>query len=196
MAGILRTHYCGKRKFVWPRPIELVFSAKQLLKKRGPDENWQHLPPKSRDNRSRNLAKSYWSNWRGKIDVKHRFVVGDGACTEQRALTRCDMMPTITASRASGLSYWLLHRGRYEDIEEVASFQGIDLPTDYGTNWELLVSRRQWGLMVGNCLSVNVTERVLGRLLFAAGLVDRVVDRWCSEPLPIGVERFRPTCAR
>ena len=46
------------------------------------------------------------------------------------------------------------------------------------------MSARQMGKMLGNSMSLNVCERVLGRLLFAAGFVNKVPAR------PRAVTRF------
>merc|ERR1719329_1989484 len=48
-------------------------------------------------------------------------------------------------------------------------------------NFKVAVTETQWGCQVGNSMSVNVLERILVRLLPAAGLVptsQKLVDRW------------------
>ena len=42
------------------------------------------------------------------------------------------------------------------------------------------VSERQFAMQVGNAMSVNVVERILTRLLPAAGLTGPLEDRWAS----------------
>jgi len=42
------------------------------------------------------------------------------------------------------------------------------------------VSDQQWNMQLGNSMSTNVLERLLARLLPAAGLTDALPDHWES----------------
>ena len=75
--------------------------------------------------------------------------------------------PCLTRGRPYG--HWVLCRGRRQSIDERLRLMGIpnDLVTYKGIPG---VSERQMGQMIGNGMSTNVLERILTRLVDAAGL--------------------------
>ena len=69
--------------------------------------------------------------------------------------------PCITRSRGQG--HWLSCMGRRMNLKEVLRLQG------FADSFENVVTERQLRLMLGNGMSLNVLERILCRLLPAAG---------------------------
>ena len=72
----------------------------------------------------------------------------------------------------------MTNRGRRVKLEEMMRLHGMD-PSEF----KVVVPNAQLGIQLGNAMSVNVVERILMRVLPAAGLVKRgsLVDRWEME---------------
>eukprot|EP00959_Pyramimonas_sp_CCMP1952_P273359 5713646-Pyramimonas_sp.AAC.1 len=89
-------------------------------------------------------------------------------------------MPCLTATRCADFGYWLSPVGRRINIKEMLNFQGFRESDVDG--WQASgISERGLAHMLGNGLSLNVAERVIGRALWSAGLVaSRPADRWAS----------------
>lgn len=79
--------------------------------------------------------------------------------------------PCITRSRGSG--HWITSRGRRMTREEMMRLQGMN-----PISFNLVVSLSQLGQQIGNSMSLNVLERLFVRLLPAADLSEKLVDRW------------------
>ena len=95
----------------------------------------------------------------------------------------CGISPCLTASRASAGGHWILSQGRLMSVAEMECLQGVGVQPPNGgkivcINRPSGVSQRQWGLLIGNSISVSVLQRVLCRLLPAAGLSKPLVDLW------------------
>eukprot|EP00959_Pyramimonas_sp_CCMP1952_P085979 1798503-Pyramimonas_sp.AAC.1 len=88
-------------------------------------------------------------------------------------------MPCLTASRTSGRDWWVTPRGGRILAREIFRFQGFG--RKQFCLWKKAgISSRQMCKMIGNSMSVNVAERVIGEALWAAGLVtQKPIDRWC-----------------
>ena len=99
------------------------------------------------------------------------FVVDCGS-SDYRCHSVDGVSPCITCSRGGG--HWLTNRGRYMNKPEMFRLQGMD-PSKFNVS----VSECQLGKQLGNTMSVNVLERIMTRLLPAAGLVSGSLrDRW------------------
>ena len=83
-----------------------------------------------------------------------------------------DRCPCLTRVRND---IWISHRGRLLNTREKCRLQGMN--PDELTQ---VVTDVQWKMQLGNAMSVNVVERILSRLLPAAGLTDALDDRWAS----------------
>ena len=85
------------------------------------------------------------------------------------------VLPCLTC-RAEGP--WVTNRGRRVKLEEMMRLHGMD-PSEF----KVVVPKAQLGIQLGHAMSVNVVERILMRVLPAAGLVKRgsLVDRWEME---------------
>ena len=94
------------------------------------------------------------------------------------------MFPCLTERRSASFGIWISSRGRRIQLDELFRLQGID---SRDVDWEGAgVWRSQMGSMLGNAMSLNVCERVLGNLLWSAGLVRmRPVDRWAANSVII-----------
>ena len=82
--------------------------------------------------------------------------------------------PCITKSRG-GIGYWVTSLGRRLVKEEMMRFMGMN-PQEF----VVVVSDTALGNQIGNSMSVNVLQRLLTRLLPAAGLIDAsaITDHW------------------
>ena len=78
---------------------------------------------------------------------------------------------------AKPLMKWITNRGRMLKLNEALRLQGMS-PEKMKKPGN--VSERQFAMQVGNAMSVNVVERILTRLLPAAGLTGPLEDRWAS----------------
>ena len=68
----------------------------------------------------------------------------------------------MTKGQARG--FWLTDRGRRMNVKEMMRLQGMN-PEDF----TLQVTERQLAQQLGNAMSLNVLERIMFRLLAAAG---------------------------
>ena len=105
-------------------------------------------------------------------------VFNDVDCSLGFATSQVRMIPCLTAKRGSTCGIWVSTRGRRIDLEEMFRFQGIN---SADVDWKGAgVTASQMGRMLGNAMSLNVCERVLKNLLWSAGLIERLVDRWAE----------------
>merc|ERR1719382_257269 len=81
--------------------------------------------------------------------------------------------PCMTCGRKDG--HWITNRGRRVYKTEMMRLQGMD-----PKSFKVVVSDAPLGKQLGNTMSVNVLERLLVRLLPAAGLARKgsLRDRW------------------
>ena len=81
----------------------------------------------------------------------------------------------LTLSRNRG--QWVFNRGRRTNVTEMMRLQGIN-----PKRIEVCVNDGVLGKQIGNAMSVNVIERIMGRLLLAAGIARSTPfnDRWES----------------
>lgn len=172
-----RIYICGIRKdvdrgsFSFPEPIERP-SIERFLDPRKPKEA-SNLPPRSQGTALINVRRALASIRRDGADpLKEPFVV-DCDSTVKRCGWKHSLSPCITCGRANG--HWVTNRGRRFTLPEMLRLQGMDPST-----FKVVVSDKQLGKQLGNTMSVNVLERLLARLLPAAGLVSasRLQDRW------------------
>jgi len=86
-----------------------------------------------------------------------------------------DYSPCLLTARARG--YWITSRGRRMLPVEMMRFQGMN-----PTKFNVAINDLHLGAQLGNTMSVNVLERLLVRVLPAAGLVSSqaVTDHWVS----------------
>lgn len=112
---------------------------------------------------------------KGHDPLREPWVV-DCDSTVARMAYQFDRTPCITCGRSKG--HWISNRGRRMSLPEMMRLQGMN---DKG--FVKQVSDLSLGKQIGNAMSVNVLERILVRLLPAAGLYPaaRLHDRWDPE---------------
>ena len=130
------------------------------------------MPPESQGLARANVSKAICALKRGGHDPYKEtfFVTCDSSM--KRSSRRRGILPCLT-HRANG--HWITSRGRRIRLEEMMRLQGMG-PTQFIK----AASDAQLRAQLGNTMSVNVIERILMRVLPAAGLVRHgiLVDRW------------------
>jgi DNA-cytosine methyltransferase len=167
-----------KHDFKFPAPFPLADGAALKLLETLPSDDPTRLPPKDVGECRYLVKKSYKIVMQNGIDPKRRFVAVDIDATEKFAGRGVDVLPTLTATRATTFGWWISAAGRRITLTEMFRFHGID-ETDM-IEWKSAgITERNMAHMLGNTVSLNVYERVLGRALWSAGLVaHKPVDRW------------------
>ncbi len=85
-----------------------------------------------------------------------------------------DMCPCITASRGQSRGFFYTKGGYMLTVPMMISLQGAD-PSRFADTG---LSERQLGSICGNAMTISVVERILVRLLPAAGLCSQLRDRY------------------
>jgi hypothetical protein len=96
-------------------------------------------------------------------------------CDASQCRFYVDTAPCLTAARGKSSGCWITCKGRKMKLAELFALQGMDvaelkLPAN--------LSPAKLGFMVGNAFTQTTVERILGKLLVKAGIVDQVQDRW------------------
>lgn len=173
-----RIYIIGVRKdvntgtFSFPEPIPCP-SIKKFLDKKKPCEEIKAFPPASQKTASTNVR--HWMSElqaQGKDPRKSCYVIDVDSSTPRSKAVK-DISPCITCSRGSG--HWVSTRNRRFTKDEMMRLQGM-APSAF----KICVSEAQLGRQLGNAMSVNVLERLLVKLLPAAGLAKQgsLEDRW------------------
>ena len=97
----------------------------------------------------------------------------------------CGKSPCITASRGKSQGFFITSLQRRMTVDDMARLQGM---RPGRVDWQGAgIGQASYGHRVGNSMSVNVLERLLPRVLHAAGLVANLPpDVWrmnCSNAL-------------
>ena len=112
--------------------------------------------------------------------------VGNGAKFGNQV--RSDLLPCLTHARGKTNGFWLFHRSRMMNIDELSRCQGfptgrLQLPPNvHGRSNN--VSARQLGGMYGNAMNVCTMARIIVRLLPAIGIACHLRDPWCDASIP------------
>ena len=162
---------CYRGTFKWPEPIACP-SIERFLKQRddtdaslaltqpshrGAAEKWRlHMDKLSRQGEEPQMRPWLWC-------------VGTST---HRSTAMYDRCPCLLRSQRD---IWVSNRGRALSLRERCRLQGENPDTVHVT-----VSDQQWNMQLGNSMSTNVLERLLARLLPAAGLTDALPDHWES----------------
>lgn len=171
IVGVLKRHKVCDFKF--PEELERI-SIDNFLEPVGETPTFADLPAKSSTTARTNafeVLKQLTKD--GKTPFENSYVIDVDASARFRSCMH-DKVMCMTRSRSGG--HWITSRGRRMTIREMMALQGMDLET-----FNQVVTDRQLGCQIGNAMSQNVVERILLRLLPAAGLVPaekRLVDRW------------------
>ncbi len=86
-----------------------------------------------------------------------------------------DRTPCLTATRASSGGFWITCKNGRLSLTEMLRLQAIDpervkIPTSLSCN--------KVGHMIGNAFTQSVIERIMGKLMVQARLLENAVDRW------------------
>ncbi len=162
--------------YAWPKAYKLPAGAATKLLDKKPTDNPKQLPPKSEPRARSNVKAAYLKMLSRGIDPKRRFIAVDTDASPRFRTVGNGILPCMTATRARNCGWWLSPVGRRITLNELFKFQGL---TDNGLWRRAGISDKQMGFMLGNSISLNVYERILGRALWAAGLVtSKPRDRW------------------
>ena len=172
LVGLRRSLLVAQARFSFPEPLETV-PLRSLL---GPDTSAdpQRLPPCSRTSARANVERELKRLRAAKVRLQ-----GAELCMQPgRSAKRChpaqDLCPCLLHSDRAGP--WNLSRGEYLGAAACSRLQGLPAADITGgtSDGEAI------GLL-GNAMSLNVVERLLGRALAAVGLLPQVwVDRWAN----------------
>jgi len=182
IVGILKDVDTGK--FEWPKDIPCC-SASSLLDSRDQELACVGLPNKEAATANQNV-REFTKALIGKGVAPHldNYFI---ACDADPKRSKCwlGQSPCLLSSKSKG--YWITSRGRRMRPEEQMRFQGMD-PTSFKTE----VSEPELQRQIGNAMSLCVIERLLNRLIPAAGLANKAkVDRWESGDAVRGLEESR-----
>jgi len=158
--------------FQWPEPIDDCPSVERFLDQRGPKPTLRTLQPPPQPGAAETWAAKMAKLWRERKEPLKRPWLWDAGASERRSNAMCDQCPCLLRS---GGDIWISSHGRALSLRERCRLQGsnpdkINVP----------VSDHQWRMQLGNSMSINVLERLLSRLLPAAGLTSALPDRWAS----------------
>jgi len=172
--GIKKT--VDKGDFSWPEPLPQV-SIEKFLEPRKGKVDATCLPPKSAGTAYRNVKAVYKMLLAAGHNPYTEPWIVDIDSSEDRMKFMYDVTPCLTCSRAQG--HWVTNRGRRLTKLEQMKLQSIRTPAE---GFKVVVSDFQLGRQIGNAMSVNILERLLVRILPAAGLAPAgsLKDRWAQ----------------
>jgi site-specific DNA-cytosine methylase len=159
-----------KQRFSFPVALDRYVPMAVLLDSTK-DANPGHFPPASMKNDAFGHCVAAAQDVVKKVpdfDVSERPLIVDIGCTRQFRTYTVDVSPTITAKRGCSREFWLLHLGRQISLDDICKLQGI--PPDFFDLEASKVSDRRLGHMIGNCMSINVLERILPAVLHCVGI--------------------------
>jgi len=165
---------CKQCNFEFPEPVARV-SIDTCLDPVKRKPTLEELPPKTNKtayNNVRQVLKDLIAE--GVKPLAKTHIIDCDASPAFRSVMR-DRTMCMTKSRASG--FWVTSRGRRMNVDEMLRCQGMQ------RSFKQVVSDRQLGAQIGNAMSQNIIERLLVKLLPAAGLVSQdqpLHDRWAA----------------
>lgn len=173
---------CQRSEFNFPEPLPEV-SINSVLDPVRRKPKMQDLPPAS-SSTARSNVKQVLKQLTAKGDdpLKKTFVIDCDATARFRTVMFNRVM-CMTKARAKG--HWVTSRGRRMNLNEMLRCQGME------RSFKQVVSDRALGGQIGNAMSQNVIERILIKLLPAAGLVSQdrcLVDHWARSAKKMGTD--------
>jgi len=163
---------CQRAEITFPEPLERV-SIESFLDPVKRKPTLDILPSKSHNAQYVNVKRVMKKlTKQGKKPLTKTFIIDHNSspkfCGHMEDKVMC-----MTKRRAAG--HWISSRGRPMNLDEMLRCQGME------RCFKQVVSNRQLGGQIGNAMSQNVIERLLIKVLPAAGLVSpgrRLVDHW------------------
>jgi DNA (cytosine-5)-methyltransferase 1 len=121
---------------------------------------------------------------RGERPLLKTFVIDHGSSAKRCSVVE-DKVMCMTKSRAAG--HWVTSRGRQMNLDEMLRCQGME------RCFKQVTTNRQLGIMIGNAMSQNVLERLLIKVLPAAGLAlgRPLVDRWAAGKVELAAQTMK-----
>jgi len=165
---------CQRSEFSFPEPRNLV-SIERFLDPVKRKPTLADLPGPGNVTVLKNVKDTLHRKIRsGEDPFKNTYVV-DVDSTPRFCGVMYDRTMCMTKSRPLG--FWVTSRGRRMNKDEMLRCQGME------RSFEQVVRDSALGAQIGNAMSQNIIERLLCRLLPAAGLVQptqRLYDRWAA----------------
>lgn len=164
------------RPFSWPAPVHNLPDASSLL------DPWDDHTDKARrlptHPRQRALVKlGVEAARKNGVRLSRQNIFIDVGCTLKWRQMLVERVACLTATRTANRDWWVTGRGRRLTVSELFRFQGMEASDFPG--FESVVSERAMCHMLGNTVSLNISEVVLSRVLFCAGLVsEQLTGRW------------------
>ena len=158
--------------FQWPEPIDDCPSVERFLDQRGPKPTLRTLQPPPQPGAAETWAAQMAKLWRNDQEPLTRPWLWDAGASLKRSNAMCAQCPCLLRS---GGGIWISSHGRALSLRERCRLQGSN-----PDKVKVPVSDHQWRMQLGNSMSINVLERLLSRLLPAAGLTGELPDRWES----------------
>ena len=170
--GVLQ--HRNTRSFAFPSPLPPA-SIEDFLDARLGRPSFADLPPISATTAHDNVLRILTLLSDSGHDPFNEPWVIDCDSSAERSRGVLGISPCLTRSRGSG--HWLTNRGRRMTTDEMLRLQGWFGPFLQAS------TRAQLGSHLGNAMSINVVERLLCKLLPAAGLwpESALIDRWAAE---------------
>ena len=169
LLGVVLTHH-----FDFPAEVPSGIPFSTLVPKL-PNGQWQHLPISSRKSpeTSEKITKIVATEV-GKVAEKGinpfvRPVCIDTGNSEKWMHHSVDHAMTLTRTHCQSFSHWCTTKGAFLTVHDYMRLQGLD-PCSIDYEGAGLSSRDVAG-MLGNCMSGNVLEFLLPRVLHAAGFI-------------------------
>jgi len=182
MIGIRKD--CRQCNFEFPLPLARV-SIETCLDPVTHKPTIEDLPPKTNKTAHTNVKQVLKDlTAEGARPFTQTHIIDCDASPKFRSVMK-DRTMCMTKSRASG--FWVTSRGRRMNVNEMLRCQGM------ARTFKQVVTDRQLGAQIGNAMSQNIIERLLIKLLPAAGLVPQdqpLYDRWAA------AGRAAPLCKR
>ena len=164
-------------KFEWPSPQGSAKLGEILDPKKSKDVPGM-LPKLPRARRL--VQQAYKAVWSKGVDPRKVPIAVDIDCSPGYATYGIDIAPTLTKTRGEQGGPFVSTCGRRVSMNEMMRLQGFE-PSDI-PNWEDVVTKNQFGGMIGNSVPVGMMQAVLQKTLVAAGLVsEATAEQWASD---------------
>ncbi len=172
-----------RRSFCFPEPVPSL-PLTELLDPRSPDDDHRRLPDTGAT--SQQVVRAELARLaREGVDLKHTDLLLDAGVSLAWSSRATPFSPCLLRGRRHGM--WLVSRGRFLSLGEMARLQGIDSPT---LRWPHGVPHALQ--LLGNAMSVNVLQRLLCRIVGSLRDVG-LVDPWETG---LGQRRIREAARR
>ncbi len=169
-----RLYICGVRrnniKLHWPKPLKPVTLRSILEPRMSATKRLKYPTSPAAARKVRQVIKLLRKA--GVCPLKVPVVIDCDANTCRWCI---DRTPCLTATRASGGGFWVTCKNGRLSLTEMLHLQAIDpkrvtIPTSLSCN--------KVGHMIGNAFTQSVIERIMGKLMVQAHLLDNTADRW------------------